>query len=325
MCRRFVFIVLLASLGNQCAISRSDCDTEDVLCDDLALLYFLRFLPVFVVGGSNAEIYTSNDGLNYSGPSGFGVGTYNAGAFANNRFVLVSSSAPQKIGAAQAGVSWSTVDRPTGFSPSGIVGAFGLVIMVGDSGNEKIFTSVDGLNLTDRSPSPTGAILTGVAYGNGVAITVSDVSTQYRSSDGINWSGPFATPSDFTRISFGLGRFVGIDSSRDAYVSVDGGNSWSGPSATGFTIGLTDLIFDGGYFVGTSTNGDIRISPDGLNWTPVLTGASPLRNLAHGRGATIAVGDAGTVYYSTDRLNWSLLPAVGSLQLSQAVFGAPLF
>ncbi|MEX0650132.1 MAG: hypothetical protein WD200_03960 [Candidatus Andersenbacteria bacterium] len=79
---------------------------------------------------------------------------------------------------------------------------------------------------------------------------------------------------------------------------------------TGIKFG-TSLAYSGAYGSGKFVvvgNGRTSYSTDANNWTPVNNGISGGRAIAYGNNKFVAVGNNGSASYSSDGINWTVLP-----------------
>jgi hypothetical protein len=127
----------------------------------------------------------------------------------------------------------------------------------------------------------------------------------YRSTDGINWSGPYiVNGSGFTGISYGNNLFVGVGGQGAIATSPDGINWTAHSSAIFNTFG--GVTFGNGIFAADCPGFGVVISPDGTNW---------ISGIGLGGSGAITCGDQGFVapgsyanYYlvtSPDGTNWT--------------------
>jgi len=167
------------------------------------------------------------------------------------------------------------------------------------------WTSPDGTQWTQPdAPVPTG----GIAYGNGLFVTINWEGGVATSSDGINWTSqdPGAGNS-LGSICFGNGTFVGTGPSGAVLVSTNGTN-WSAhgvPTASR----LLGLAFGSGMFVVAGESGSyanqIWTSVNGRNWRSIThPGRDGLLSIAFGEGTFVCVGDTGSVLSSTNGNDW---------------------
>jgi hypothetical protein len=115
-------------------------------------------------------------------------------------------------------------------------------------------------------------LLRGVAYGNGIWVTVG--WKVFTSMDGaLTWTEQ--TPSKecglMENVAFGGGRFIGT-CGQDAYASTDG-KTWTHLGTVGATTGHTYVFFVDGAFYASGDSGRSYTSTDGATWTE-LAGVS---------------------------------------------------
>jgi hypothetical protein len=181
------------------------------------------------------------------------------------------------------GEDWSPVYTGTEGTINGLAYGTNGYVAVGALG--VILTSRDGLSWTSQNIGPTTYAFYSVTFGSGIYTAIGasySISgpftiyspTAYRSTDGINWTGPY---------SLNLSQRCG---------------------AVGFGANL---------FVAVGVSGGIATSPDGINWTARDSGVSsyPLNSVAYGNGIYLAVGN---LYYSVspDGTNWTASRYSGS-------------
>jgi len=165
--------------------------------------------------------------------------------------------------------------------------------------------SPDGTQWTQpNAPVPSG----GVAYGNGLFVTIAWEGSVATSSDGINW-----TPQDLGAgnslgsICFGNGTFVGTGPAGTVLASTNGTN-WSAHDVPTASL-LGGVAFGNGMFVAAGRSGsysnEIWTSADGRNWLSIThpMGAG-LSGIAFGNGTFVCVGDSGFILSSTNGADW---------------------
>src|SRR5262245_19544565 len=131
------------------------------------------------------------------------------------------------------------------------------------------WTSPDGILWTQpNAPVPTG----GIAYGNGLFVTIGWEGGVATSSDGINW-----TPQDLGAgnylgsICFGNGTFVGVGPTGTVLASING-TKWSAHSVP-TSSRLAGVAFGSGMFVAAgqsdSYSNQIWTSVNGRDWRSI--------------------------------------------------------
>jgi hypothetical protein len=266
-----------------------------------------------VAVGQYGHIVTSANGTNWV--------TQNVGAnrhltdvvYASGKFVAVGAlydaSGVHSLALTSVdGLSWT--ERPTNSRWwKSVVHGNGLFVAVGD---HTIDTSPDGITWTRRAPQLYQQ-LQGVAYGNGVFVTMGvwNDGRGYvyygvqRSSDGINWSGSDAPANALLRgIAFGGGQFVMVGDGGLVFTSPDGVTWTQRNASTGAT--LHDVGFADGWFVAVGSGGTIIRSQDAVQWFhPQDSEPCELYGVGKGAGRAIAVGEHSSVLTSTDRQLWT--------------------
>ena len=130
--------------------------------------------------------------------------------------------------------------------------------------------------------------------------------------------------NDLSRITFGNGIFVAVDSGGAILTSPDGVN-WT-TRLSGTTASLGALAWGNDTFVAVGNNGAILSSPDSINWTIRPSGtAVSLSGVAFGGGLFIAVGETGTILTSPDGVNWTQQTSGTTAQLRGVAFGNGIF
>ncbi|WP_284646280.1 cadherin-like beta sandwich domain-containing protein [Paenibacillus silviterrae] len=183
-----------------------------------------------------------------------------------------------------------------------------------------IGTSSDGYTWS-RSPSSPQADLKGVAYGNGVYVTV---GASYggaggiimASTDGITYNvvaNELASETDsFNGVAYGNQRFVAVGWDGKIATSTDGTN-WS-LSVSGSVNDLYGVTYGNGQFIAVGKSGTILTSTDGITWTTVdsqTIGYYPsyMAGVTYSNGYYVAVGYDlsynGAILTSTDGIHWT--------------------
>ncbi len=124
------------------------------------------------------------------------------------------------------------------------------------------------------------------------------------------------TTADLFDIAAGGGKLVAVGSGSGTYLESTDGVGWSG-GTIGTNVNLRALTHDGSRFVAVGYDydfslpawvGAIYTSPDGSDWTRRHFSGEELRDVAHGGGVLVAVGDAGTMWSSVDAVTWNPVP-----------------
>jgi photosystem II stability/assembly factor-like uncharacterized protein len=153
-----------------------------------------------------------------------------------------------------------------------LVYANGVFVAVGGSYFDEpcvIVTSRDGTNWTRRSLS-TKINLYGVAFGNGVFVTVGEAGAIFTSPHGITWKPHVPKPTDalLATVTFGNSRFV-VGGESGTILTSTNGIDWTHGNL-GAPIYVGTITFHHGAFVVASA-GMIFKSDDGLIWHRCLS------------------------------------------------------
>ena len=141
--------------------------------------------------------------------------------------------------------------------------------------------------------------INGIAYGNGVFVTVGDFSTILISPDGINftliygaktypWASPW--PPNLLAITYNNDLFVAVGESGIILTSMDG-ITWAERNS-GVSCDLTEVTYGNGLFMAFGCQGNIITSPDGISWSQRDTGGYTLSGIAYGNGVFVAVSNS---------------------------------
>jgi len=167
-------------------------------------------------------------------------------------------------------------------------------------------TTGDGTNWSYTFPSISG--ITSLSHGNGRFVALSG-ENRMTSTDLVNWS-IATTPHSHLGVTFGNGLFVSVGYGNSTspngfvHVSMDG-SRWLAQT-TPRIINLNAVTYGQGRFVAVGANGTIFSSTNGMNWVDRTTGSTTvqLQGVTYGNGAFVAVGTSGAARYSTDGENW---------------------
>jgi hypothetical protein len=247
---------------------------------------------VAVSNGSNNLRYSS-DGINWTTTT---IGSFGLRGitFASGKFVAVGAEFSgldliTNVQVSTDGINWTRYTPFTNaIAPSAITYGNGLFVVVGNSGSNRVMTSLDGISWTIRTASDNNNWAS-VAYGNGkfVAIATSGTNRVMYSADGINWTGlPLNLISN--AISFGEGRFT-----TGRKYSTDGIN-WTDSTLEFSPWGIS---YGNGIFVAVGQAGTnrIAISQEGITWQLVV---APELNgwvcVTYGDSKFVALATSGT-------------------------------
>jgi photosystem II stability/assembly factor-like uncharacterized protein len=150
----------------------------------------------------------------------------------------------------------------------------------------------------------------------------------------LNWTqrGRGVTSNELTDVVFSGAQFVAVGSSSTVLTSVDG-IAWvrqafaAGINLTGVAYNGTRYVASGYRLPGPADVGLVAYSGDGVAWTTVNipTGSARFFSVAYGAGRFVAVGEAGSIYSSTDGSTWAAATAPATGSLYRAVFSDGLF
>ena len=281
----------------------------------------------FLVGGNRtwkvvlSQIGTNNDitawqGVNVS--NGYRDIAYGNGLFVGTFGAFRAYSTD--------GITWNE-SIPLGWQAEYITYGNGQFVAVGYASvsgvpTSYIYTSIDGINWTSRTPSE-GMWFQDITYANGLYVAVARFGTNriMTSPDGITWTSRTTSVNpDFSGIAYGKGRWVAVSSASPGgttFTSFDGITWFEQPTS----FSATAIIYaDGKFSVGN------QYSSDGINWISNSIPFSP-ENIAYGNGYFVAVNDTGTnrIAYSQDAINWTAIPAVSDATFESITFGKDTF
>lgn len=158
----------------------------------------------------------------------------------------------------------------------------------------------------------------GIAYGNGKFVAVSNGSTNVlHSNDGITWASVTVGSFGLSDVIYADGKFVavgaefsGVDLITNVEVSTDGIN-WTRYNPFTNAISPKSITYGNGLFVAVANGGSNRVmtSTNGVSWTvrSVLGNDDSWQSVAFGNNTFVAVSNSGNHrnMYSTDGINWT--------------------
>lgn len=238
--------------------------------------------------------------------------TYNS---SDDRFLAVGGSSSFF---SPRGIQWSP--GANGLASADLTGvAAGNTRFVAVDYTGNTYISSDGTDWTYEADN--GAGLSGIAYGAGRFVAVGPAGNILTASSvaigDIPWTSADAGVSqDLNAVAFCYVQFVAVGAGGIILTSSDGGQagSWTvaDPGTNGDVANLYGVTYGDGEYVAvglggsSSQNGTILASPDGQNWSIVVSNApdNTLRSVAYGNGLFVAVGDNGWTEISRDGLSW---------------------
>jgi hypothetical protein len=237
--------------------------------------------------------------------------------------VAVNGSSTNRVMTSPDGITWTSRVSASGDDWHGVCYGGGLFVAVAfQGGSGKIMTSPDGITWTQRT-APASLKWRSVAYGNGLFVAVADdggLSGVMTSPDGVTWTRrSHPTDKGWIYVTYGIGLFVAVSftgTGNRVMTSPDGIN-WTS-RATPLDSDWYCLDYGNGRFAavaGASGASRVMTSTDGVTWTVQVTPvtASDGTCICYGNGAFVAPSYLGTQgVVSSDGVNWSLFPIVGS-------------
>jgi hypothetical protein len=293
----------------------------------------------FVAVGSGGQIQISTDGMNWENRrQGFASKTntepdYQCAAYGRGTFVVQGWASAVSTNNA----NWMTSGSS---SPAMNTLAYGNAVFVGVSdgheggsqpvGVHAVETSSDGFNWT-IAPSPTGAGLSGVAFGNGQFMVVGIPSSPSNwvvsaSADGLTWTNRLAGSYQLTSVTYGDGMFVAVGRNSIVLTSTDG-ISWMNRTVP-LPVDFGRIAYGNGCFVavnGGSAKGVVIISTNAVDWTMHGTGALyPFADITFAAGLFVGVSGS-SVYSSTNGVQWTRHETQALYGLTTVTYGAETF
>jgi len=266
-------------------------------------------------------------------------------AHGNGRFVAVGLYDISDFGFIESsddGLNWTVRGDGPSLPPSGSLYNFqmfdvafgnGRFVAVGYDGytRRNLYTSTNGIDWLSATNGNVDNFFS-VAYGNGTFVAVGDGPVNhtsyypytngniYTSINGTNWiKRNDGSPPDDAHILYdvvyGTDRFVAVDTSGYAYMSLTG-TTWT-RTAVG---GTSSISFANGKFIMPHTTGSTYVSTDGLTWTVATNNAdSSLGHIVYDHGLYAALSGT-TLFTSTDATNW-ISRGVSTAQMVDLIFG----
>jgi Ig-like domain CHU_C associated len=191
------------------------------------------------------------------------------------------------------------------------------------------------------SAMPRRALLTSLAYGNGIFLAGGTNGAIFSSSDGVSWtfggSALLNNSSQVRGLAYNGGRFVAASSLVNIYYADTSLAPWhqAGFSSSGSSFleswrGVTPNSAGG--FIAVGVLGDIRVSSDGANWTNpsghALSTSQPdlFAITSDGGDQFVAVGAKSSVLVSTDGgVTWTASLPFSQNALNAVAFTSPGF
>jgi hypothetical protein len=247
----------------------------------------------FLATGTLGSMYSSADGITWSGVNSGVAADLNAVAYGTPGYVAVGAGGV--IVRSTDAATWSADSSGTTANLLGVMASGNVYIAVGAGGT--IRYSTDGVNWNGAT-SGTGVDLYGVSYGNGRYVAVGAGGVILNSTDAINWTNVGGqTSADIKSVTYGIPNasslFVAVGASGALITSADG-VTWTAqtPIATANTLnGVTYLT----QFIALGNSGAVFTSTDGISWTAQNSGATGnLYAITHNLYGYSGVGATGT-------------------------------
>lgn len=228
---------------------------------------------LYVAVGSNNGIYTSSDGVEWTGrfaqPASAVAGTANLDKvyYVNNTFIAMG-----------------------GFSTN----------------QDSVFTSTDGITWTVRNFTTNGMNAAAALGSTIVVVGQGSTATNCYSSTngGVSWSPRSVAVNALSDITTAFSLFVAVGQS-GIFTSPDGA-TWTQRNNTS---NLQRVVFfpSTNTLVASGNGGAIRYSTDGINWNQALsgTGSGAIYDVAFNGSLYCAVGSSGTIITSPDLITWT--------------------
>lgn len=247
---------------------------------------FIKFgNGIFVGVGRGGWVYTSTDGLTWTTRSanieGVGASVYGAVEFGNGVFVAAGGQrdpgAGVRISTSTDGINWTTRTSGTSTSEAIAITFNGSVFAIAtyeSPQNPRVQTSSnDGVNWTVRSVAmSSNASISSIGSSKETGVIVIGGSAGQMASsanNGISWTtrtSGFGT-SGINGIEYGNGIWVAVGNAGNITTSVNAITWTARTSGLSTSDTISNLTFRNGYFLaGTSLNGSVIISTNGINW-----------------------------------------------------------
>jgi hypothetical protein len=231
-------------------------------------------------------------------------------AYGSGRFVVIGRDVAPGIGfiiTSTDGTNWMKGDLALTNLFNGVTFGRDQFVAVGNNG--RTARSMDGTHWS-QSPSGSTNALTSITYGNGLFLAVGDGSI-LSSSDGSDWRETNLSRPFPPRVSYAGGQFFLIDDG--SIFSSTNGTEWTHRFSADPGTSYTGITHGNGRFVAVSFDGNVAISPNGIDWTPFDIGRSNgMTDVTYGNGFFVAVGGLnqgigiGAILLSSeDGTNWT--------------------
>jgi len=170
-------------------------------------------------------------------------------------------------------------------------------------------------------PAALSGQITRIAFANGVFVAGSQTNQQiFYSSDGLTWTISASTSAYHMRgLAYGNGVWVSVSSATNSSdftpaISSNNGVTWTNGTLQSSFGGATDLFFYNGIFISTTSTAKILTSVDGITWTLAADlfalfsfNFGTTAGITFGNNVFCALGNTGAIAISNDLTNWTLV------------------
>jgi hypothetical protein len=232
-------------------------------------------------------------------------------SFVNGRFFAGSGN---RIFTSIDGINWTgdiavaalTAANFTSFS-YGRINNTDMYIATSMGSGAKVIWSEDGISWDVPTVADLMQVIRDSTFGAGTFVVSGDNARLMYSTDGKNWTIATApTGGGFRSVVYGNGKFIAVSETANvSSYSIDGINWFAIPTTAALTA--TRIGFGNGYFVAVQSNGQVRLSTDGITWAAAAT--SGITSVAAGNGGIIFAEALG---------RWGIGGATGSMAVSAA-------
>ena len=258
------------------------------------------FVAVAQGGGTGDRVMYSYDGINWTSASASSTSWWRTVTYGGGKFVALSyqnettNTATNKVMYSTDGINWTgatgSMEKNWTCIAYGdgrfVAGAIGTGSS--DNGGKDFMYSTDGINWTSATTAGSYSQWRGMAYGNGIFVSVSGSGSggrvAYSTDGGVNWT-----------------RSTSIDEE-----------------------GWWDVTYGNGYFVALAKSGSgnrISYSTDGINWTGTSAAEdNDWSGIAYGNGVFVAVSDDG---YSGSPIHRVMYSALDGFTAKPLTFSKP--
>lgn len=248
---------------------------------------------ICVAVGDLASIQTSLDGILWAGeavPDSYSNAVFLGVGGTSNLLVAVGSDG--SVLSSHAGQTTVTVTNE--------VGGQSIVTNISVEALGVVWTPV---------PAFTTNTLQGVAASEGLLLVCGNNGNMFASTNGADWQvRPTPTDDFLSGVAIGPTACVAVGANGTVLRAAQDGTGWYG-----VPLEIDDWIYRvrwiDGLFVAVGENGGIFTSPDGLAWTPRVSGTSRwLTDVTRVEDHWFVTGYQGTLLNSQDLVSWNSLP-----------------